>query len=129
MVRSFRKALKVPECLPSLRFNYLGDFDSSVDRRFFTYVSIDSGRDVSENNHLSALLDIDAYVLDRCLRVSFTFYEEMFPGDGGASLLNAYIKKITELVEYCLKKDDIEFTPSDFETVDLPQAEIDSLFV
>ncbi|MFX0112743.1 hypothetical protein, partial [Bacillus pumilus] len=43
-------------------------------------------------------------------------------------LLQAVEQQIERLVQHCLEKEGIEFTPSDFETVDMSLEEMDSLF-
>ena len=42
-------------------------------------------------------------------------------------IADQYLKYLQEIVDHCCAKQSVEFTPSDFDTVDLSQEELDKL--
>jgi amino acid adenylation domain-containing protein/non-ribosomal peptide synthase protein (TIGR01720 family) len=111
-----------------IRFNYLGDFSASFDSSLFTLSDEDSGTDCSRENHMTSLLDINALVADHQLRVSFTYSRNKFSEETVEAFIKTYTVSFNEIIDHCCKKNNVEFTPSDFETVDISQDELDGLF-
>jgi len=55
--------------------------------------------------------------------ISYKFSEEIME-----SFINEYLFQIKDVISHCTNKDSIEFTPSDFDAVELSQEDLDSLF-
>ncbi len=111
-----------------IRFNYLGDFDNNFSNDYFGIADFDTGSDVSKNNSLSSLLDINCLVVNNVFKISITFENSMFFYSDIEQLIDDYLAELEKLINHCIVKDEIEFTPSDFDTIDLSQDELNLLF-
>ncbi|MEK5133154.1 amino acid adenylation domain-containing protein [Bacillus sp. FSL W8-0645] len=118
-----------PHSAPQLRFNYLGEIDqvlkqsSDYEMSYFT-----SGIDSSLDNPLTTVIDMVATIKGGQLIFHLSFSEKQLCETDMTQLLQAVEQQIERLVQHCLEKEGIEFTPSDFETVDMSLEEMDSLF-
>ena len=111
-----------------IRFNYLGDFNSSFSNNLFQLAEENSGRDISEMNELDSLIEINSYIVDNKLMVSFTYGRKTFKSATVIQLVKDYMEKLRELIKHCCLSDQTEFTPSDFDTVDLSSEELEEIF-
>ncbi|MBD1372685.1 amino acid adenylation domain-containing protein [Hazenella sp. IB182357] len=110
-----------------IRFNYLGDFDATVYPKLFTLSDESSGADIGSLNHLTAAMDITAMVINHELRLSISFNHNVFSPNTIQSFMEKWLYHLRTIIDYCSNQDHIEFTPSDFETLNLSQDELDSL--
>ncbi|WDV47161.1 amino acid adenylation domain-containing protein [Clostridiaceae bacterium M8S5] len=106
------------------RLNYLGDFDNEL-KEFDVY---DWGLSISDNNHLTSMMDVDIIKINGELQIKMTFNSEEITSQQADKLLNNYILKLDEISKECKDKDTREFTPSDFDSVDISQDDLDLLF-
>lgn len=111
-----------------IRFNYLGDFNSSFSNNLFQLAEENSGRDISEMNELDSLIEINSYIVDNKLMFSFTYGRKTFKSATVIQLVKDYMEKLRELIKHCCLSDQTEFTPSDFDTVDLSSEELEEIF-
>jgi amino acid adenylation domain-containing protein/non-ribosomal peptide synthase protein (TIGR01720 family) len=112
-----------------VRFNYLGEFDNSFDNRLFAVSATeDTGADIGADNEMTALIDINAMVIGEQLRIWLVYNKNRFsPGDI-ETLAQRWVNRLLEIIAHCRAKEASEFTPADFETLDLSQSELDTLF-
>lgn len=111
-----------------VRFNYVGDLEQIFKHDLFELAWEDTGADVGPNNHMTALIDILAMVIDGKLRISVTFSQNKFYVETMERFINQYISELKELIKHCCDKNEVVLTPSDFGMVKLTQSELDSLF-
>lgn len=110
-----------------IRFNYLGEFKKESKESKINLVNQYAlGSDVQ--NDLTCLLEINCYVLDECLYVDTVFDENMYDEEFVHIFMERFQHNIIALIQYLTNKDDIEFTPSDFELDDFTQEDLDMLF-
>ena len=111
-----------------IRFNFLGDFDNSFHNNYFDYSFEDSGSNIGKSNHLTSLMDINTMVMEKKLRISITYSANQFRETSMTTFLYDMISNIKWIIGHCCAKKDVEFTPSDFETINVSQADLDKLF-
>jgi amino acid adenylation domain-containing protein/non-ribosomal peptide synthase protein (TIGR01720 family) len=111
-----------------VRFNYLGDFDASFSPNI-EFSDRDSGPDISNSNHMTCLIEINSIVVKKALSISLTFSTGKFKEETAERFIDLYKSELCSLVDYCSEKKEKEFTPSDFETIDMDQSDLDSLFM
>jgi amino acid adenylation domain-containing protein/non-ribosomal peptide synthase protein (TIGR01720 family) len=122
---------EIPENLPrksSVRFNYLGHFDSEAENELFTYVSMNTGEDVCRSNNMTAVIEINCMIAGGLLSFDLVYNCKAFKEETIQEFTNNYIAELKHIIDYVLSVDDIVFTPSDFDTADINQEELDSLF-
>ncbi|GFZ32349.1 hypothetical protein CSC2_28750 [Clostridium zeae] len=111
-----------------IRFNYLGDFDSTLKDSLFKFAKEDSGSDFDKENHLPYLIEIVAIHIDGKLNISITYSKNKFSDEAMQSFMKEYLNQIKDVIDYCINKEYSEFTPSDFDAAELSQEDLDSLF-
>ena len=111
-----------------VRFNYLGDLDNIVDKEKLNLSSIEFGLDSDEENSLTALIDIVAMIVNKELKINATYSKNKFNKETIQALIVDYINTLKIILEKCMNKDAKEFTPSDFDAVDISQDDLDALF-
>lgn len=112
-----------------VRFNFLGEFDSILRGKALRLSNMDSGPDIGGNNHSTAILDVNAMIVNKKLLISLTFSENKFREETARDFLNAYVGKIVEIIDLCGSKTEKQFTPSDFTESDITQEDLDILFL
>jgi amino acid adenylation domain-containing protein/non-ribosomal peptide synthase protein (TIGR01720 family) len=111
-----------------IRFNYLGQFDREVENPLFSYIQQSSGPDVALENHMTAAIEINAMILNDVFTVDINYNKEAFKESTITSFTGNYLKNLEEILEHIKNEDDVHFTPSDFDTVDLGEDDLAALF-
>ncbi|KNY26442.1 non-ribosomal peptide synthetase [Pseudobacteroides cellulosolvens] len=110
-----------------IRFNYLGEFDIRND--YFEIGVEDSGPDYCESNPMTCLIDMAAVIMDKSLHITITYDKSRFREATIECLADDYWNTLKSIISHCCEKEGAEYTPSDFETVDISQKELDHLFL
>ena len=111
-----------------VRFNYLGQFDREVENPLFSYCQQYTGPDVAPENHLTAAIEINAMILNDVFTADINYNKQAFKETTMASFGDDYIETLKEILQHIKKEDDVHFTPSDFDTVDLSEDDLAALF-
>jgi len=111
-----------------IRFNYLGQFDREVENPLFSYIQQPTGPDVAPGNHMTAAIEINAMILNDVFTVDINYNKEAFKESAITSFAGNYLKNLEEILEHIKNEDDVHFTPSDFDTVDLGEDDLAALF-
>jgi non-ribosomal peptide synthase protein (TIGR01720 family) len=111
-----------------IRFNYLGQFDREVENPLFSYIQQSTGADVARENHMTAAIEINAMILNDVFTVDINYNKEAFKESTITSFAGNYLKNLEEILEHIKNEDDVHFTPSDFDTVDLGEDDLAALF-
>lgn len=112
-----------------IRFNYLGDFENSVRRDLFEFAHEVSGLESSGCNTLTSLLEINAMIVNHRLQFSMTYSQNKFMEETIQKFCNTYSDWLRDILRHCQTKKQNEFTPADFDTVQLSQSDLDGLFI
>lgn len=115
------------EITKGIRFNYLGDFDHII-QSDFTIVDLDCGPDIGNKNHLTTLLDISVWIANGQLQINVTYGKTKFREETINTFLDNFLNNLNKIQHCCFQKNDREFTPSDFETAEISQDDLDGLF-
>lgn len=110
-----------------IRLNYLGDYDSTLESNGFKLLNINHGSDIALNNQLSSLMDINMMIINKKLQANITYSNNSFNNTNMNKILVLLLSKLREISNYLMNKTSIEFTPSDFEAVDISQEDLDSI--
>lgn len=111
-----------------IRFNYLGDFDNTFDGSFFSVSNEKCGNDISVNNQMTCLVDINAIIVNKKLEIRISYNGNCFKERTMLDFSEKYLSHIVLLIEHCCNKESRDFTPSDFDAVEILQADLDGLF-
>ncbi|WP_434306253.1 amino acid adenylation domain-containing protein [Clostridium botulinum] len=111
-----------------LRFNYLGDFDNIIDKEKLNISDIEFGLCSDNKNSLTALIDIAAIIINKKLKVTAEYSKRRFKDEIVEKFIESYIETLKLILDKCSNKGFKEFTPSDFDAVDISQEDLDALF-
>lgn len=110
-----------------IRFNYLGNFDNAFTNEYFTISTLDSGPDLDQRNQLNCLFEINTFLLNRCLHIDLS-YNSLYKKKESNRFYKMFKENLNNLAKHCLNQDKKEFTPSDFDLVQMSQIELDMIF-
>lgn len=108
-----------------IRLNYMGDL-SSLDYTYFN-TSYDDTGNVDDRNVMDSLMDINCFIKDGIFQIMFVSQNKL-GGEEVNHFAKIYIDNLLEILEFCYRQDQVTFTPSDFDTIQLSMEELDSLF-
>lgn len=111
-----------------IRFNFLGDFTSGHDNSTVNLLKDQLGSDYDKRNRLTCIIDINCFIVGGKLNVLLTYSKNKFSDNTMERYINSYINDLKTIIDHCCDKELVEFTPSDFDTVDITLEELDSLF-
>ncbi len=114
---------------PQISFNYLGQFDQGgmQESAFAVRPAEEAGAERSPENDRTQLLDFSAGIHQGQFRLSILFSKEKFKAETITKLGRNFINELTNIIEYCQKSEQGDYTPSDFEEVDLDKESLDDL--
>lgn len=111
-----------------IRFNYLGQFDREVENSLFSLCLLSTGSDVALENHMTAAVEINAMVLNGFFNAEINYNKEAFDESTMKTFGENYITNLKEILDHIKNEDDVHFTSSDFDTVDLGEDDLAALF-
>ncbi|PGU90118.1 non-ribosomal peptide synthetase domain-containing protein [Bacillus cereus] len=111
-----------------IRFNYLGDFDNIIDKNQLNLNNIEFALNRDKNNSLTALMDIEAMVVNGALKINIIYSKNRFKDETIQKFIESYVNTLKLILDKCIGKDFKEFTPSDFDAVEISQEDLGALF-
>jgi amino acid adenylation domain-containing protein/non-ribosomal peptide synthase protein (TIGR01720 family) len=111
-----------------IAFNYLGQFDQMLNRTRLIRVSEESsGPDQEASNRRSCLIEILSLVFDGSLRVEWHYHPASHSRQHVEAWADGYMEALTQLIDHCCNSENGGYTPADFPSVALDQAELDRI--
>lgn len=108
----------------SIRFNYLGQ----IATKYANFNLLECGPTESSKNSSTAALEMNCMILDEVMHIQARFdaftVHDTFVDD----ILNRMQQRIVEIVNICLAKTEVCYTPSDFSMSSLSQEDLNHLF-
>ncbi len=114
--------------LSEIRLNYLGQFNKELNNELFTYDWTDHGIEVDPDNAMSVKLELNLMVIEENLNVEIIYNAEAFKESTVSNFKNTFLENILIVLEHIRKEEEVHFTPSDFDAVDLDYGELNALF-
>jgi len=106
-------------------FNYLGQYDQSLQDSEFGFAKEDSGRPFSLKQERTHLIEINGEIVHNRLSLTWSYSREQYKDDTIRQLAENYQKQLTGLIDFCRKNQG--YTPSDFPLAGLKQEALDNL--
>jgi len=110
-----------------IRFNYLGQFDREVENDLFSYSLTSTGSDVALENHMTAVVEINAMVMGDVLKADLHYAKGVLSEAEVIRFADSYIENLRAILDHIRQEDNVHFTPSDFDTVDLSEDDLAAL--
>ncbi|WP_432409016.1 amino acid adenylation domain-containing protein [Wukongibacter sp. M2B1] len=110
-----------------LRFNYIGDMNGVGDGRYIRDDCIQFSADSDPINKLTCPIEINIALLKDKLIIMTNYDRNLLEVDTCEKFTDLYIENIMKIVGHCCSRDTIQFTPSDFNLVDISEEELNTL--
>nr|WP_129677795.1 non-ribosomal peptide synthetase [Candidatus Chloroploca sp. Khr17] len=111
-----------------ISFNYLGQFDQSIQGSLITAFANDTvGSTRSPAGPRARLLEISAIVMDGQLQIDWVYSRNVHDAGTIQRFAHAFDDALQELVAHCQAPGVGGYTPSDFPDISLSQAQLDAL--
>lgn len=128
-LRKYLMSTETNDSRNNVRFNYLGQFDSELNNELFSFMNRDMhGFESDPENHITTKLDINAMVLEGRLTFDIGYNKLAFKASTVIDLIDSFFEFLDKILHHLRGETDLHFTPSDFDSVDLDEEELDSLF-
>jgi iturin family lipopeptide synthetase B len=111
-----------------VRFNFLGELDAGLDSERFALTDESYGKDVSPENRLGCLLDVNVYVYGGRLRAFIAYSRNSFYDDTVSRIVSQWKEQLESIIRHCTELRTVELSASDFAWSGLSQDELDGLF-
>ena len=99
---------------PKISFNYLGQFDSSMDGPLFTSADGDIGPAICEGLDRQHELDISCEISSYKFNTSILYNTNLYGSREVEALLSAYMEELKEIIHHCSEKGATEKTAVGF---------------
>ena len=109
-----------------IKLNYSGQ--AYFKTEYMEILSPINDDDTDENNISTYDLEVNIIIFMNQIYVNAVFDSRKYKTEQIQQLLAEFCEQIADIVNYCIHKNTIAFTPSDFEALDITQEELDSLF-
>ena len=127
ILRYLRGEKGLASSLPTIAFNYLGQFDQNQDEILGTPVP-PLGMERAEKNPRSHTLEIGGSVNHGVLTMHFSYSENQFKEDTIRNFAEIYMEELRSVINHCLSPDAGGYTISDFKEAGLDEDELNELF-
>lgn len=114
--------------LPEIFFNYLGQFGEDISNLPFKVSYENMGDLLNYNEKRQFKLGFTGIIIKDRLEISATFSKKEFSDSVINNLIQNFNVSLNNIINFCLNKDDREYSPSDFTYKEISQNELDSLF-
>lgn len=121
----------VVDAKPSVAFNYLGDFGSSLKsdsgKEVFQFSGEEHGEVISGNRSRGTLIDVSGIIVNDELSLTLIYSESQFKEETIAKIGTSYKENLTKLVNELSSKNDALLTPVDLTYQDLTIEQVNKL--
>ena len=111
-----------------MAFNYLGQFGGeTTGGELFTAMEARSEGSVSSENSIINLLDINGFVMDGSLSMTFGYSTHIWDEKKAKELADHFIGSLKDIINHCIEQGRKHFTPSDFPFAAVTQSFLDNI--
>ncbi len=114
--------------LAEVRFNYLGQFGPELDNELFSYTRQSTGWEADPGNTMTARLELNAMVTGGALHLAVNYNRKAHAAATIRRFTDSFFLHLGGILEHVKNEQNVHFTPSDFNAVELNQEELDALF-
>ncbi|WP_109299254.1 non-ribosomal peptide synthetase [Aquimarina sp. AU474] len=114
--------------VPEIIFNYLGNFNEKIKNDLFSLNTQKLRVDSDPLNFISAYWEWNLMIINNKLNFEVTYDSRAFSSTDMNTVVQLFEDNLIKLIQYIKKEENIHFTPSDFNTLDLDQTELNALF-
>ncbi len=105
-------------------FNYLGQMDINNFNNNSTY---SVGKTTADENRIESNINMDGYIMNDTLSFSLTYDKTSYSQKHIKKLAQLYKNCLSEIIKFCVNRDDTVKTVSDYGVTDMEAAELDEI--
>ncbi|MEL6868121.1 MAG: hypothetical protein AAFP19_27105, partial [Bacteroidota bacterium] len=94
----------------------------------FHYRQMDTGADSSVNNRMTAKLTLNAMIIEGALQIDIEYHSRALKPSRLQALSQELQKQLMQLVDHLQDIAEEQWSPSDFDAVQLDQSDLERLF-
>jgi non-ribosomal peptide synthase protein (TIGR01720 family) len=113
---------------PQVCFNYLGQLDQDMNTEIFNKSKILPENMVSKNSEKEYPIEFNSMVVDGVLKFTISFNGKEFTGNKISELAYEFEKKLIEVIDFCMKMENSEVTPSDLGDGNLSIEDLNNIY-
>lgn len=110
---------------PEVSFNYMGQFDNDINNDVFKMDKFQLESSLSQDCERHYAIDIIGITMNNQCSFMFNYNKYEFTQEVIDKIAHDYLVTLTEIIKFCDKKEQVEFTPSDFGDLSLTFEELD----
>ncbi|MCT2347609.1 condensation domain-containing protein, partial [Niallia taxi] len=99
---------------PKVKFNYLGQFDESINNHLFEISKLSTGDSISLDSERLYEIDISGIVSNHELSINFSYNSEKYHEHTMNNLASAFKHQLLSIIDHCMSLQRPETTPSDY---------------
>ncbi|WP_418027853.1 non-ribosomal peptide synthase/polyketide synthase [Paenibacillus sp. JJ1722] len=112
---------------PQISFNYLGEFDQTLQHSGMHFSPYSSGASTHELTQMSCVMDVGGLVTDGMLELSIQYNIKALQQNAAEQLAEQFKQNVLEVVQHCASREQSELTPSDVLLSDLSLEELNRM--
>ncbi|WP_180984584.1 non-ribosomal peptide synthase/polyketide synthase [Paenibacillus sp. F4] len=112
---------------PQISFNYLGEFDQTLQHSGMHFSPYSSGANTHELTQMSCVMDVGGLVTDGMLELSIQYNNKALQQNAAEQLAEQFKQNVLEVIQHCVSREQSELTPSDVLLSDLSLEELDRM--
>lgn len=112
-----------------IRFNFLGELENLIGFDKINITNIEFELNCDPLNKLTALLDFVVIIINKKLLIKVEYSKNRFTEEQIKEILDSYFVTLNLIIQKCAAKQSKEFTPSDFELLDISAEELSNIFI
>ncbi|MBP1176320.1 amino acid adenylation domain-containing protein/non-ribosomal peptide synthase protein (TIGR01720 family) [Paenibacillus sp. PvR133] len=112
---------------PQISFNYLGEFDQTLQHSGMHFSPYSSGANTHELTQMSCVMDVGGLVTDGMLELSIQYNIKALQQNAAEQLAEQFKQNVLEVIQHCASREHSELTPSDVLLSDLSLEELDQM--
>jgi amino acid adenylation domain-containing protein/non-ribosomal peptide synthase protein (TIGR01720 family) len=112
---------------PQIGFNYLGQFDEDIAGVSFGIAKESPGNEISSNNERDYEIDISGMISKGQMGISIYYNNGHYRSETMEQLRSHFKNALTDMIKYCLEKEEKELTPSDLTYKNLSIKDIEDI--
>ncbi|MBN2534004.1 MAG: SDR family NAD(P)-dependent oxidoreductase, partial [Spirochaetales bacterium] len=118
---------KTLDITPSVSFNYLGQFDTSMHTLGFDITPLIPGSNIHPESEQLYILNIVGYIANNRLTISFDYNQQVYDEDSIGLCMIHYKKYLKDIIDHCTALDEKISTPGDFDDKDMDFETLDNI--
>jgi len=127
-LQRFKEGVQKPFRAAEVRLNYLGQISADMNNDLFEYQFCDTGSESDPQNPMNAKIEVNAMVIEEALQVEINYNGRLHYAETIEKLSEDLLQQFTHIEQTLIETQDIHFSPSDFEAVEIDNEDLAQLF-